>query len=48
MQKISAEAVANEAALKNHISSFAGSLKDLYFLVILAGKVQVMYEWKVS
>ena len=39
-QEMSAEIVANEAAMKNCIGSFAGSLKDLYFLVVLAGKVQ--------
>ena len=29
------------------MGSFAGSLKDLYFFVALAGKVQVLHGWKV-
>ena len=40
-QEMSTEVVANKVAVKNRIGSFAGSLKDLYFLVVLAGKVQV-------
>ena len=45
-QEISAKVVANKAVMKNCIGGFAGSLKDLYFLVVLARKVQVMYGWK--
>ena len=37
----------NEAGLKKHMGGFAGSLKELYFFVALAGKVQVLHGWKV-
>ena len=40
---MSIEEVANEAGVKNRMGGFAGTLKDLYFLVALAGKVQVFY-----
>ena len=40
---IAAEEIANEIGIKNHMCGFAGSLKDLYFLVSLARKVQVLY-----
>ena len=40
---MSTEEVANEAGLKNRMGGFANPLKELYFLVALAGKVQVLH-----
>ena len=35
--------VENEAGMKNHVGGFAESLHKLYFLVVVKGKIQVLY-----
>ena len=46
-QEMSAKEVAIKAEMKKCMGCFAGLLKDLYFLVVLAGKVKVVYGWKI-
>ena len=37
-----------KTAVKNRVGSFAGSLKNLYFLLVLNGKMQVFFRWRMS
>ena len=46
IQEMSIEVVDNKAAIKNRIGGLNGSLNNLYFLVVQAWKVHVMYGWK--
>ena len=35
--------VENKAGMKNHVGSFAKSLRKLYLFVVVKGKIQVLY-----
>ena len=40
--------VENEAGMKNRVGGIVESLRKLYFLVVVKGKIQIHYGWRVA
>ena len=40
--------VENKAGMKNQVGGFAESLHKLYVIVVVKGKIQVLYGWRVA
>ena len=48
MQDESKIEVENKVGMKNRVGGFAESLHKLYIIVVVKGKIQVLYGWRVA